>query len=361
MIKRKLFITGFPGFIGSRLVRELLSRYPDIEVVALIQRKFAHSAEASKVRIVSGYPDFERRFSFVFGDITQNMLGVSEWKSVCEGITQIFHLAAAYDLGIQREVGMRVNVEGTKNVIDFARHCKNLTRFDYVSTAYVSGFSTGVFSELDFDRGQKFKNYYEETKFIAEKVVRDAHDIPYVIYRPGIVVGDSVTGETSKYDGPYYVLKMMKSLPVHFPFPRIGDGNAEVNLVPVDYVVNSMVSIAGDPGAIKNTFHLVDPMPLTVRQLQDLFSMKLKRKFIFYSFPVSLAKISLRMPVLKNIYRMPVELVDYFVHKVHYENRFTREFLSRYRIECPQFSTYFGSLLKFFLEHDAEDLQGIMI
>jgi|YelNatPaOPRAMG01_1025707.scaffolds.fasta_scaffold00070_4 Putative dehydrogenase domain of multifunctional non-ribosomal peptide synthetases and related enzymes len=360
-MKGKLFITGFPGFIGSRLVRELLKRYADIEVVALVQQKFMHAAEATRYKIVAGRTDFENRFSFVFGDITKDLLGIADWKSLSEQITHVFHLAAAYDLGIQREVGMRINVEGTKNVVDFARRCKNLVRLDYVSTAYVSGSSTGVFSESDFDRGQRFKNYYEETKFIAEKVVRDTPDLPYVIYRPGIVVGDSLTGETSKYDGPYYVLQMMRSLPNYFPFPRIGDGSAEVNLVPVDFVVNSMALLSGDADSINNTFHLVDPEPMKVKELQDLFVKKLNKKFLFYPVPISLARLSLKMPVLRNVYQMPVQLVDYFVHQVHYENQFTRDFLSRYGIDCPQFNRYFDVLLKFFIEHDSESLQGIMI
>lgn len=358
---KKIFLTGFPGFIGTRLVQELFKRDESTEIVALIQQKFLHSAEASRAKLSEEIPGVPKRLQFVFGDITEQNLGIANSEQIFPEITGIFHLAAAYDLAIPREIGMKVNVEGTSNVVEFAKSCKNLERLDYVSTAYVSGYVKGNFSENDFDGGQKFKNFYEETKFLAEKIVRDAKEVPSVIYRPGIVVGDSKTGETAKYDGPYYVLQTMRSLPNNFPFPKIGNGDAEVNLVPIDFVVNAMTTLFFDKESIGKTFHLTDPSPLTVVELQNLFAKAIGKKFISYPLPPALAKATMKIGLVRSIYKMPAQLVDYFVHNVHYDSSKTKEALQKHGLSCPKFVDYLPNLVKFFQSHKQEELQGILI
>jgi thioester reductase-like protein len=356
---RRIFFTGFPGFIGVRLVRELLRR--NDEVIALVQQKYLPAAEAARSKIVAEIPGGSERLQFVFGDITREDLGIQGVESVSDQVTGIFHLAAAYDLAVSRTMGMKVNVEGTRNVVEFAKRCRNLRRLDYVSTAYVSGDCVGSFSEDNFDCGQKFKNFYEETKFLAERVVRDAREIPSVIYRPGIVVGDSETGETSKYDGPYYVLQTMQALPNLFPFPKIGKGNVEVNLVPIDYVVDALAALSAENGALNNTYHLTDPSPLCVSELQDMFAKALGKKFVGYPLPPALAKKAMAVSLVRRIYRMPAQLIDYFVHDVHYESDQTTAALAKLGVACPRFSTYFKNLLSFFQSHPQESLQGILI
>lgn len=358
---RRIFFTGFPGFIGTRLVGELLKRDNELEVVALIQQKFIHSAEASRSRLSEDIPGSSKRLQFVFGDITRENLGMPDLESIAAGITGIFHLAAAYDLAVSRSVGMRVNVEGTKNVVEFAKRCMNLRRLDYVSTAYVSGDFEGNFSEQDFDRGQKFKNFYEETKYLAEKIIRDAKDIPSVIYRPGIVVGDSKTGETAKYDGHYYVLQTIASLPNMFPFPKIGRGLVEVNLVPVDFIVDALASLSVENGALNNTYHLTDPSPLKVAELQNLFAESLGKKFVGYPLPPALAKTAMKIGLVRKVYRMPSQLVDYFTHEVHYESTLTSAALRKLGVVCPSFGDYLKNLVKFFQSHKQDELQGILI
>ncbi len=181
---RKILVTGFPGFIATRLLRELFRRDESLEVTALVQQKFFRVAEASRARLAEEIEGVTSRLKFVPGDITSENLGITGPERLAEEITGIFHLAAAYDLTIPRSVGMKVNVEGTRNVVSYAGRCRNLKRLDYVSTVYVSGKHKGVFTEEDFDLGQNFKNYYEETKFLAEKIVRNKEDIPSVILFP---------------------------------------------------------------------------------------------------------------------------------------------------------------------------------
>jgi thioester reductase-like protein len=358
---RKLFITGFPGFIGTRLLRELFRKDAKLEVVALVQQKFLRAAEAARAKLSEEFPTVSTRLQFVVGDITLPNLGLADSGQLTSQITQIFHLAAAYDLAIQRDKAMVINVEGTQNVVDFAGSCASLSRLDYVSTAYVSGDHKGTFSESDFEFGQKFKNYYEETKFLAEKIVREAKNVPSVIYRPGIVVGDSRTGETAKYDGPYYVLRTMQSLPNHFPFPKIGRGDVVVNLVPIDFVVDAMATISADSDAIGKTFHLTDAAPLEVTRLQSLFAAALGKKFVSYPLTPGMARTAMKIGAVRKIYKMPFQLVDYFVHDVRYDSSMTAAFLKKKEISCPNFTEYLPNLIKFFQTHNEKDLQGILI
>jgi len=153
---------------------------------------------------------------------------------LADEVVEIYHLAAIYDLGVRREFAMRVNVEGTRNMLEFACHCRGLRRFQYVSTCYVSGTHAGEFSETDLERGQRFHNFYEETKYLAEVDVqkRMREGLPVTIYRPAIVVGDSKTGNTQKYDGPYSVIRFLLRQPRLAVLPKMGDPDrTEVNLV----------------------------------------------------------------------------------------------------------------------------------
>ena len=125
-------------------------------------------------------------------------------------------------------------------MLAFCRAAERLERLNYVSTAYVAGDRTGVVYEHELDLGQGFKNHYESTKFQAEVWVRSAVDrIPTTIFRPAIVVGDSRTGETQKFDGPYYALRFIAATAARgMPVANIGRGATPFNVVPVDFIVD---------------------------------------------------------------------------------------------------------------------------
>src|SRR4051795_377691 len=203
MAKGVVFITGFPGFIGRRLVAKLLDQ-GDERILALVEPRFAEQARA-----VADELDGDR-IEILPGDIGDRRLGLDEKTSerLTERVTSVHHLAAIYDLAVPLETAQRVNVDGTGNVLDLCRAAERLERLAYVSTAYVAGLRTGIVYEHELVMGQAFKNHYESTKFQAEVWVRELMDrVPTTILRPAIVVGDSQTGETEKFDGPYYLLR----------------------------------------------------------------------------------------------------------------------------------------------------------
>ena len=263
-------VTGFPGFIGRRLVRELLASDPEARVVALVEQRMLEVGRSVAADIDAG------RIEVLEGDIASHRLGLGEadYERLGSELRHVFHLAAIYNLAVPFEIAQRVNVEGTGNVLDLCIAAKKLERLAYVSTAYVAGMRTGVVYEHELVMGQSFKNHYESTKFQAEVWVRELMDrVPTTILRPAIVVGDSRTGETEKFDGPYYILRAIaRARALGRSLPQFGRSDAAFNVVPVDYVVAAIAAAAVDPATLGETLHLVDPDPLSARELVGLLS-----------------------------------------------------------------------------------------
>src|SRR5215210_8657172 len=212
------------------------------------------------------------RIEVLRGDITERRLGLSDerYERLAGELTTIYHLAAVYDLAVPLDLATKVNVDGTGNVLGLCEDCERLERLHYVSTAYVAGDRTGNVYEHELALGQGFKNHYESTKFQAEVWMRQAMGrVPVTVYRPAIVVGDSRTGETSKFDGPYYLLRMISQLSGRrMPLPQMGT-EAPFNVVPVDVVVEGIAQLSLHPDAVGDTVHLVDPEPLSSRELVE--------------------------------------------------------------------------------------------
>src|SRR6185436_1636643 len=222
-----IFLTGFPGFIASRLV-ERLAR-DGARFVLLVQPQLAARALEEIDPIAEAAGTARSNFRIVEGDITQPQLGLStvEQDRVRGEATELFHLAAAYDLAIARDVAQVVNVEGTRNVNNFARSIKNLRRYHYVSTCYVAGKRAGVIREDELEHTAGFRNHYEESQHLAEREVEALKsDLPVTIHRPSVVCGDSKTGETAKYDGIYYLIQYLRKWPGGLTLLNIG--NADV-------------------------------------------------------------------------------------------------------------------------------------
>ena len=192
-----VLFTGFPGFLASALLPRILARIGTADAVCVVQPQYASLARNRAAALVAADESLRGRIRIIDGDITSKGLGISG-RLDARLVVEVFHLAAIYDLAVPRDVAMRVNVLGTQHVIEFARDCRRLRRFQYVSTCYVSGRWRGTFTEGMLEEGQEFNNFYEETKQLAEVAVRNAIRVglPVTVYRPAIVVGDSTTGET---------------------------------------------------------------------------------------------------------------------------------------------------------------------
>jgi NAD(P)-dependent dehydrogenase (short-subunit alcohol dehydrogenase family) len=252
------FVTGATGFIGRHLLAELLEREGTTYV--LVREGSRGKLDALTQRLGAT----EGRIVPVPGDLSKPGLGVEGFD---QPIDHLFHLAAVYDVEADEGASERANVEGTQHVIEFA-NAHEVGRFHHVSSIAVAGEYRGVFQEDMFDEGQRLPHHYHRTKYESERLVREGVEAKRLVFRPGIVVGHSETGEMDKIDGPYYFFKVIQKLRYALPewFPLAGPQGGETNIVPVDFVAKAMDHIAHLPDSElpSDTFHLVNPEPMKV-------------------------------------------------------------------------------------------------
>src|SRR5215207_7291782 len=263
------FVTGATGFIGRNLVEQLLER--DGTIYVLVR-------EGSRGRLEelrSGWGAEEGRIVPVIGDLSQEKLGCEDQVAELRGdIDHFFHLAAIYDMTADAESQRVANVEGTREAVKLAE-ALDANRFHMVSSIAAAGLYKGTFTEDMFEEAEKVDNHpYFQTKHESEAVVREECSVPWRVYRPGIVVGHSETGEMDKIDGPYYFFKLLQRARNAVPqwFPGVGIEGRRINLVPVDYVARAMDHIAHIDGFDGQAFHLTDPNPLTAGQVINVFA-----------------------------------------------------------------------------------------
>jgi NAD(P)-dependent dehydrogenase (short-subunit alcohol dehydrogenase family) len=264
------FVTGATGFIGRRLVQLLLgNRQGKVYVLVREESKEQLDELVRRWELAVG-PGAGKRVVAVVGDLRRPLLGVDE-ATIAElrgGIGHMFHLAAVYDMTAPVERDVAVNVGGTTHAVELARSLE-AGCLHHVSSIAVAGSYAGTFTEEMFDEGQKLPSPYHRTKFEAERIVREQPFVPWRVYRPGIVVGDSQTGEMDKIDGPYYFFKAIQRLRGLVPewLPLVGVDLGRTNVVPVDWVAKALERLAHEPEQDGNAFHLTDPRKQRVSEL----------------------------------------------------------------------------------------------
>ena len=343
-----IFLTGFPGFIAVRLVRRLAKN--GTQFFLLVQTSFVEKAMREVENLASETGTALENFAIIEGDITLENLGMSaeDLKIVREETTDVHHLAAVYDLAVEQDPAYRVNVEGTKNVNEFVKSLPNLRRYNYVSTCYVAGNREGLIYETELEHDAGFRNFYEETKYLAEmEVGRLKEQIPTTIFRPSVVVGDSKTGETSKYDGIYYLIRYLRIFPDLLRFVNVGNSGVKLNLVPVDFVVEGIAALAKDEKAAGKTVALADPEPLSTEELFDAISGTLTGKKSIVHPPPKLVEKTLMLPFSPSISGLPHSGVPYFFVPQIFDTSIADKLLAAHNINCPNFREYVGNLLKF--------------
>ncbi len=343
--ERVHFVTGYPGFIGKRLVRRLWAeaRGADARLVLLVQPRGAKAARAAAAADGISAEVIE-------GDVEQMHLGLSgaEFKALARDVTDVWHLAARTFLAAPRAELRRVNVDGTRNVLELAGAARRLRRLSHFSTAYVSGDRVGVILEDELAMGQRFHNPYEETKFQAELLVRRAQaDLPATIFRPSIVVGDSRTGEIDRFEGPYALAILLVASPLAVPLPLPGDAVAPLNVVPVDFVVDAALAIAENPAAAGRTVHLVDPAPLSARRVYEMIAARAGKKLPPVSVPARVLQALLQLPLLERLSRAHRPAIEYVNHLAIYNCRTLLELLDGTGIQCPPITSYLDRLIEF--------------
>ena len=350
-VVKRLFVTGFPGFLATRLVRRLAPTAE--EITLLVEKRFAEVA-AERVAELEEDLDAAGRFTVAIGDITQVRLGLSEadYARVVAECDTVFHLAAIYDLAVPEELAQRVNVDGTRHVNDLVRSLQGLERYNYISTFAVAGRREGIVRENELEHEAGFHNFYESTKYEAEVAVRELveDELPVSIFRPAVVVGSSKDGATAKFDGPYMMLRVLRRLP--WPLGRLNFGSPAVRfqMVPVDFIVDSVSTISGREDAAGKTFHLTDPDPYTTAEIFDLLAEALHGKSTIARMPAFLVRATTATGALTPL-GLQREAGAYFFHAARFDCVNTLDALDGSGVECPRLADYADRMVAYYLAH----------
>ena len=364
------FVTGATGFIGKRLVRKLLARRGS--TVYFLVRP---GSEDKIAGLLEDWGVGKTRAIAVSGDLTSRKLGVSAEtiKQLKGQIDAVYHLAAVYDLSADEESQVQVNVEGTRNVVEFAKAI-DAGHLHHVSSIAAAGLYEGVFREDMFEEAEGLDHPYFMTKHESEKIVRKESKVPWTVYRPAMVVGDSHTGEMDKIDGPYYFFKLIQRMRQLLPpwMPAVGLEGGRINIVPVDFVVDALDFISHSKAELKGRcFHLVDPVGYRVGDVLDIFSKAAHAPkmnlfvnaallgFIPKSVKKGLMAVApvrrVRHAIMKDL-GLPEDILTF----VNYPTRFDcREMLAALKgsgIECPKLDDYAWRLWDYWERHLDPDL-----
>jgi NAD(P)-dependent dehydrogenase (short-subunit alcohol dehydrogenase family) len=353
------FVTGATGFIGRHLVELLLQREGTVYVLV----REGSRGRLEELRNRWGVDD--KRVVAIGGDLAQPQLGISDAdrKTLKGKVDHFFHLAAIYDMTADAESQRVANVEGTRHAVELAEAI-GAGRFHMVSSIAAAGLYKGTWREDMFDEAEDVDNHpYFQTKHESERVVREECEVPWRVYRPGIVVGHSETGEIDKIDGPYYFFKLLQRLRKALPqwMPMVGLEGKQINIVPVDFVARAMDHIAHieDPELDGKAFHLTDPNAKTAGQAINVFaraagapemSMRLDPK-IFGIIPPAVRGGLAMLPPVRRItdtvlgdLGIPRSVLTYVNYPTRFDSSRTQKALEGTGIAVPPLETYAGRL-----------------
>ncbi|HET7315601.1 SDR family oxidoreductase [Salinisphaera sp.] len=371
----KYLVTGATGFIGRFLVERLLARR-SATVYVLMRR-----ASAAKVEALAAALDAdESRLIPVWGDITRDgVIDPAARDELAGTIDHIFHLAAVYDMNMTDAQADRVNNQGTANMVALAAALANPSRrkpvFHHMSSVAVAGADyEGVFTDAMFDVGQRLHHPYYRTKFQSEAIVRERAVVPWKVYRPGMVVGHSKTGQIDKIDGPYYFFPAIKALRDRLPkwLPLLGIEGGRMPVVPVDYVVAAMVHIAHKRSGEGKAYFLIQPEPPTAGAMLKTFVRAAHGPDVIHNLPSQhwsaaterqVKQLAGRIPMagwlekrISKTLGIPASILGYVNNRAVFDDVNTRAALSGSGIRCPRLTDYAETLWRYWEMHMDSDV-----
>lgn len=297
-MEHRILVTGARGFLGKNLLLAAARKLPRASFVLLARSEKAAEDLQSRFKWLG-----RDRLRIILGDIVEKGLGLSPGDAAAlNSVCEVWHLAASTSFDDREAAAIyQSNVTGTLNVLEVARGLTKLDRFVYVSTAYVAGTTPGPIAEDEMPEVSQFRNSYEATKWESENAVRQSR-LPFVIFRPSIIMGNSRTfdpqGERRMIYGYmmgiyYSVLRECKRRRIDFAsvwssgseleldLRLVGSMTATKNFVCIDDVVSSMLNILGVTD-VTRSYHLTSARPIAGAAMQRCIEKALRINGVRY-------------------------------------------------------------------------------
>jgi thioester reductase-like protein len=364
-------ITGATGFLGRNLLFRKLEADDTSRFALLVRGSETSSPRKRLHRLLSTrYGDeraeeLKKRVDLVMGDVSWEHFGLDDraYQGLAESTEQVLHAAASVAFALPIEQARTINVGGTKHILDFSAACARhgtFRRLDYIGTAFVAGDRKGTVLETEIDGGQSFHNTYEQTKYEAEKAVRERWgDLPITIHRPSIVVGESKTGKTSSFNVLYFPLKIYaRGLWRWVP----GEPSTEVDIVPIDYVCDAIDALSRTPASLGRCFHITSSdRSTTIGRAADMachyFGAKPVRFFppAFYMNVIHRSVVVGTMPFRRlhdTLINKGSLYLPYFLMNFHFDDREARSILEPLGIQPPKAEDYFAQIFQYAIDTD---------
>jgi thioester reductase-like protein len=367
-----MFLTGATGFVGGEALQRYVARAPDLRIYLMIRALDEAQLEKRAGKLLAATfgenaAQLRERFVFVKGDLLKEGLGLSEQDRarIVADCDQVVHCAASVDFGATLEFSREYNLDGTRRVLELCEKIRDgghLRRLDYVSTAYVSGNRKDVVREDDLsNRGLGWANFYEQSKFEAEALVRSWRSLgnPVSIYRPSTVVGDSRTGKTNNFNVLYWPLRVYARGWWNL---MIGFEDTPVDVVPVNYVADCLVNLSlKADSTIGRNYHLTagPEKVCIIRDLATAASKAFKQKYPKFVSPEMFEKVyrpqidKAASPAMRTLIKQGIVYMPYFVRSPMFDTANTRKDLEGTGTEpVVAVTEYFDTLFRYCIETD---------
>ena len=364
-----ILVTGGSGFLGTALLPKLVKDKNVARVILLLRDSMRETAIERLTGLINNvFKPADRalaqnKIEIIAGDLTLDNMGFDPFtmERLSGECTHILHIGASTDFAAPLDLSRHINVDGTRKLLEFALICQRkgkLQRIDYVSTAFVAGTKSGIVTEDDLERDQKFANSYEQSKYEAEILVREHMDfLPITILRPSIVVGDSRNGFTPHFKVLYWPLQLLSKNILPFVPCRRG---ARLDIVPVDFVATAMHKIMNSPTSLGQTLYLTAGANQTIRIdhfLNDAFRQtKIQRRPLIPIWMFKVLRGTWLRKVMSESFWETCQLASVYNEylagtNVTFDNSKSTKFLTSVGARpAPHWGTYGDAILKFCTE-----------
>jgi nucleoside-diphosphate-sugar epimerase len=348
---RQLLVTGFPGFRARAVLAEALARAPEEHPLLLVHPRRRADAETALGALAGG-----ERARIVDGDPAAIDFGLAreDYFELASRVTEVQHVYQVLDLAAPAAAAESANVGGVRELIEFARVGRRITRVVHHSSVFVSGDRHGIVAETELAAGQTFRSPVARTLALAEAMLRRQAGLPLTIARAAHVIGDSLTGKVDRLDGPYPLLVLLASAPRGTALPVPPRADAPLHVTPVDYLARAALALAESPAALGKTVHLVDPRPLSVRRLLELSGEHFGVPLEGGIHPRAFGRALLGNPGLGLLAQNLRGLSELIANPVSYDDRVALELLAPAKVSCPPLEAYLDVLLSHVAERVAE-------